>query len=283
MFLGEDIKQKWWPARIVALWPNGPPQNPNGRGRRRGPYEVIFHPNGHAFLHRNQLKARDDPGFLDVEWGEVEERGDDTTDLKKADLQPLLPDLAKLLQGEYPGGQLRHNLFFGSIYDQTENLPLAIHYGAFTQADQDFVTKYLTDWIDGRLKVDCQPPAMSTWQTAEESRVADYVLLVLVPAALEILVITNEGSEIPALALQQLQNEGVDISHSGRVRAREHDLAIAEMKEAKAEEWYKEIYTARDMHRAGQNLHRRLKVSKKDLQSDSGSRARGARKDYKEK
>ena len=220
------------------------------------------------YLTREQLVDQHDDRFRTVPLGDIQEA---RTALNNDDIEAILPELVLAMQENYEPVNERHRLFFGSRFEKTTALMAMVRTGAFSVEDMNFVTSYLEDWIEGlKPKAPVQPPQNGIMERLPAADRTEYVAGVLMPLSLEILFIFD-NADIEDQAKQTLDEEGVAASAES-IRLQEHKLAIEALKEAKADQWWKQIYAKRQILETGAQLERKMELDMEDMFGLTGRR-----------
>ena len=276
-----------------------------------GPYTVEFYPDGQGLLGRKDLKQTDDPGFDSVPLGEVAEYGGGFR-ITDADVRKTFPQLARLIRGEYPPGEKRQSLFFGDPRERHRQLPHEIHYGNFSDAEEGDVPKVqkcILRWLAPQpnrrrgaaaSSVGVEPAPLDAERIADMngSEMADYVGQVLVPTALELLVIQHNPDISERARSQYVEDVAKQAGSSSTpehnatagaagdadmsVCVIEHQLAIQGLLEAKQGAWWNQVYSTRHMRKSHATAQKKITFNASDRNGEDTSGRRKKRMNYKE-
>ena len=276
-----------------------------------GPYTVEFYPDGEGLLGRKDLKQTDDPGFDTVTLGEVAEYGGGFK-ITDAHVRKTFPQLARLIRGEYPPGEKRQSLYFGDPRERHRQLPHQIHYGNFSDAEEGDVPKVqkcILRWLvpqPNRRKgaaapsAGVEPPPLDAERIANMngSEVADYVVQVLVPTALELLVIQHNPDISERARAQYAEDAAKQAGTSSTLKpdttagpeadadmaicVLEHQLAVQSLIDAKKGAWWNQVYNTRHMRKSHVTAQKKITFNANDRNGEDMSGRRRKIMNYKE-
>lgn len=262
-------KDEYWPAKIVA-YHDGGYTGPNRTFKKpKGPYEVCWYPAAPtAYLHREDICTEHDSDFAEIPLGQFKEA---RSSLRTEDIEAMLPDLVRVLDGKYAAAEPRHDLFFGPRFERATRLPQLVNVGGFSEEDTSMVSAYLLDWLNPASEhLQPRPAQDKMLARVPEQERPEYVAGVLMPLALELLYILDDetSSDRAVAALVAEDKEATDDS----IREKEHELAVHSLKQAQSDDWWKKLYEKRQMLTAGKRINKEMKLSKKDMFGITGRR-----------
>lgn len=156
-------------------------------------------------------------------------------------------------------------------------------YGQFPRKQVDQLSDFLLDWAFGRSKEAVSIPASAPFHTfGSDEQKSNYVALVLLPIALELLVIKDD-LEIDQKAIKRLKEAGKPEPTNDELRMMAHSVAAEELEASS--EWWDSILTLRSAHQAGKfvNEEMRTELDDEDLAAmGMATRRRKVNVNYKE-
>lgn len=135
-------------------------------------------------------------------------------------------------------------------------------YGQFERKQVDQISDFLSDWAFGRIREVVSIPVDAPFHTfASDEQKSNYVALVLLPVALELLVIKDDP-EIDQKARTRLIEAGNTDPTEEQLRITAHKVAAEDLEAST--DWWDSILTLRRAHQAGKFVKEAMRTELDD-------------------